>query len=151
VSATFVGRDEGGANSIADFFLATIVSRMFPLTAGPQIDHFVDVNKMVGNGVIRDFTGGFCLIDDRGKVAPFDVTQQVLEIASEPKLDAGFGLLGVALESGGQLLNLVGLHARAPRFLQWSKTEISSHHYRAYKRTAKGGGQKARRGERGSG
>jgi len=79
--------------------------------AGAEGDHFVDVNKMVRDRLAGDFAGGFrlgnsCLVE----VSPLGVAQELLKIAGEPVFDAAFGLLCVAFESGGKLLNLVGIH-----------------------------------------
>jgi len=68
-----------------------------------QLDHFVDVNKMIGNGVARDFAGSFRL-GNGGlvEIPPFGVAKQLLEITGEPIFHAAFGLLGVAFKGFGE-------------------------------------------------
>ena len=51
---------------------------------------------MVGDPMARDFAGGFSLGNSRVEVAPFIVAEKVLEVASQPILDATLGLLGMA-------------------------------------------------------
>jgi len=80
------------------------------LAAGTQIDHFVDVNKMAGNGMLRYLAGSFRLGNDHGKVSPFRVAQKMLEVAGKPEFDAALGLLSVGFESVCQRLNQVGFH-----------------------------------------
>lgn len=82
----------------------------FALAAGPEIDHFPDIGKMVGNHVAGDFARRFGLGHDVEKVVPLRVTQQVLKIAREPVFDARFRLLGMAFESVGQFVNQFGFH-----------------------------------------
>ena len=48
---------------------------------------------MVQYFVSRDLAGGFCLENDIQKVFPFQIAQQMLQVSSEPKLDAFFRLL----------------------------------------------------------
>lgn len=76
-----------------------------------QLDQFVDVNKMIGNGVAGDFAGGFCL-GNGGlvEVPPLGVAQKLLEVACQPVFHAVFSLLGVAFEGFGELLDEVGFH-----------------------------------------
>ena len=80
------------------------------LAAGAEFNHFVDVNKMVLDALIREFTGGFGLVDDLLKISPFCVAEEVLKVAGEPVLDAVFGLLSVAFEGFGEGEDLVGFH-----------------------------------------
>jgi hypothetical protein len=83
----------------------------FTLRALAELDHFVDVNKMIGNHVARDFAGDFRLGDGSlVEVAPLGIAEKLLEIASQPVFDAALGLLGVAFESLGELMNEVGFH-----------------------------------------
>lgn len=50
-------------------------------------DHFVDVNKMIGD-VIPCFAAGFPpFIDHQREVAPLGIAQQLLKIAGEPEFD----------------------------------------------------------------
>ena len=84
----------------------------FPLRAFGQLDRFVDVNKMIGDGKPGNLTGGFRL--GHGglvKVPPLGVSEQMLDVPGEPVFDARFSLLGVGLEGGGERLNDVGIHA----------------------------------------
>jgi hypothetical protein len=75
------------------------------------LDRFVDVNKMIRASVTGHLAGGFCLGYDGGKVAPFIVTKQVLEVTGEPILDAALGLLGVGFEGRGEGLDDLRFHA----------------------------------------
>jgi hypothetical protein len=81
------------------------------LAPGAELNHFVDVNKMVCRPVQGNFAGGFCL-GNGGlvEIAPFSVAKKLLEIASQPVFDTVFGLLGMALKGVGQCLYLAGFH-----------------------------------------
>jgi hypothetical protein len=78
-----------------------------------HLDRLVDLNKMIGNGVSGYFTRGLCLVDNGGEVPPFGVAQKVLEVASQPELDAAFRLLSVGFKCGCKSLHKFGLHASA--------------------------------------
>lgn len=65
-----------------------------PPASRAQVDHFVDVNKMVRDDMPRHFTGRFRLVEQGREVVPFGVPEQVLEVARQPIFDASFGLLG---------------------------------------------------------
>lgn len=75
----------------------------------PVADHFVDVNKMVGDGVVADLAGRLRLVEDHGEVAPLRVAEQVLEISGKPVFDSGLGDLGMGFESGRQGLDHLAL------------------------------------------
>ena len=45
-------------------------------------DHFVDINKMVCDGMFRILTRPFCLINDQDKISPFVMPQELLQISS---------------------------------------------------------------------
>ena len=80
------------------------------LAAGAEINHFVDVNKMVLDGMTRDFTGGLGLGNGGVEVAPLIVTEQVLQVTGEPVFDATLGLLGAGFEGAGECLDKFGVH-----------------------------------------
>ena len=71
------------------------------MAARAKIDHFADISKMVGDGVARDFASSFCFVDDRYKVTPLGITQQVLNVARQPKLNTVVGLLCVGFKGVG--------------------------------------------------
>ena len=80
------------------------------LAARAEINHFVDVNKMVFDGMAGDFAGGFRLGNGRVEIAPFIVAEQVLQVAGKPVFNAALGLLGVRFKGAGQSLDDIGLH-----------------------------------------
>jgi len=82
----------------------------FPLAPRADFDHFVDVNKMVWHGIFRDFAGCFGFRDDGQKISLLGISQQMLQIPSEPEFDTVLGLLGVCLESAGQCFNQFRFH-----------------------------------------
>jgi hypothetical protein len=77
-------------------------------------DRFVDVNKMIPRGMPGTRAGGFRLGDDGVKVAPLAVAEQELKVARQPVFNPCLGLLGVALEGAGKLLNDLGFHWGPP-------------------------------------
>ena len=65
---------------------------------------------MVGDALARNFASRFGLGDDRCKIPPLVVPEQMLEVAREPVLDAAVGLLGVGLKGGGEGLDEFVIH-----------------------------------------
>jgi hypothetical protein len=49
-----------------------------------KIEHFVDVNKMLGHRIDRQFTSRLRLLNDRRKITPFRIAKQVLKITRQP-------------------------------------------------------------------
>ncbi len=75
------------------------------LATRTEIDHFVDLNKMVEDRMRRNLAGSFSLADDRRKVTPFRIAKEVLEIACEPEFDSVFDLLRMCFEGAGQRMD----------------------------------------------
>ena len=82
------------------------------LAARTEIDHFVDLNKMVGERVIRNLAGSFCLADDRRKVTPFHIAKEMLKVSCEPEFDSVFGLLRMCFEGAGQRMDKLSVHGQ---------------------------------------
>lgn len=53
---------------------------------GADLDHFAQVRKMVLRLVAGVVAGGFCLLNDRKKIAPLGVAEEYLQISGEPAL-----------------------------------------------------------------
>ena len=84
----------------------------FPLRAFGQLDHFVDVNKMIRDRETGHFAGGFRLGNRRLiEVPPLRVSEQMLDVAGEPVFHPAFRLLGVVFEVCRQAVDEVGFHA----------------------------------------
>lgn len=72
--------------------------RHFPLATGVEGDHFVGINEMVGNRVLRCFARYFSAVDNLQEIPPIGVAKQVLKVAHKLELNAILGLLGVGFE-----------------------------------------------------
>ena len=77
-------------------------------------DRFVDVNKMIKRRMSRKLACGLGFADDKSKVAPFRVAQQVLYVPCQPILYASFRLLCMALKGVGEGLNQLFFHGESP-------------------------------------
>ena len=62
----------------------------------------------------RHLAGRFRLGDHVQKVVPLRISEQNLEIAGQPILDSRLGLLCMAFEADGELLNDFCFHASSP-------------------------------------
>jgi hypothetical protein len=63
------------------------------LAARAKIDHFGDLNKMVGNWMFRYLAGDCGFGDNAREVAPLGVSQQMLNVARQPVFNATVRLL----------------------------------------------------------
>ena len=86
------------------------------LRAFGHLDRFVEVNKMIGDGVAGGFAGDFRL-GNGGlvEVPPLGVSEQMLDVPGEPVFHPVFGLMGVSFEGGGERLDAIGIHAASRR------------------------------------
>ena len=61
------------------------------LAARAQVDHFVDIDKMVGYRVAGDLARGPGLRNDGREIAPLGVAQQMLHVPRQPVLNPAVG------------------------------------------------------------
>lgn|GEM_PF-2307557 len=85
--------------------------RDFLFGAFGHLDRFVDVDKMIGNGMTREFACGFCL-GNGGlvEVSPLGVSQKMLEIPCQPVFHTGLRLLGVTFKRVREALYFFRIH-----------------------------------------
>ena len=86
----------------------------FTLAAGAQVDHSVDVNKMVCDPLATHFAGGFRFADHQSKVTPLRLAQQMLDVPCLPVFNDSFSLFGMALKGVGLGLDQFFLHGASP-------------------------------------
>jgi hypothetical protein len=83
------------------------------------LHHFVDANKMVGYIVARCLAGCLGFVYNQHKIAPFRVTQQMLQIPGKPELDAVLGAIDARLKISCKVFDDFLLHLLSLSFLSW--------------------------------
>lgn len=78
---------------------------------------------MVGNLVSADFTSSFSFWNYINEIFPFRVTQEMLQIASQPKLNSAIGLLSEGFEVAGKGMDEVRFHLEEIFAIHLSKYE----------------------------
>jgi hypothetical protein len=94
----------------AQFFLGIDPPSELAKATISDVNHFVDVNKMVPYGMFRYLTSGFGFADNSGKIAPFRIAEKMLQITGEPEFNFIIGLLGVSFKGGGQCVDHLSFH-----------------------------------------